>query len=474
MHFEPRSVLLVSGQLYIVMSLAVLAILFRRHARLNLSAWCAAGICMGATACLIGLRDLIPDALSMPVANSLAYAAFSLKVQVLRLERGLPARWIAAALVWAAASTLYGVAWWTSWTVADRQLLTCTLQAAGTTLVSLQAARLARQMNSVSVRLIAMIYGLYGATLLLRSARLALGLTDGLPISPQADYLALVMAFLLSSLFGNVGYMGMALDRARQRDLAQREALEQLRELQRSQELSARARAAVRGERHRSSQVLAHEVRQPLHNAAVSLQAAHAALSDLAEGAEARRAVAQAQAVIRRVSASLDNTVAAASLLAGDGRVTRHEVELEMLVGLCLGDLPPDARARVQVEHRADVRSARMEPGLVRLALRNLLINATLYAPGGSPVVLRLLDSDEPLALVLEVADQGPGLPEDVRASLFEPDTQVPAPSVAPGHGLGLHIVQRVALLHGGSLTWQPNEPAGSVFRLTLPQATPD
>ncbi|MEN9631172.1 MAG: hypothetical protein RJA10_4400, partial [Pseudomonadota bacterium] len=105
---------------------------------------------------------------------------------------------------------------------------------------------------------------------------------------------------------------------------------------------------------------------------------------------------------------------------------------------------------------------------------RNLLINATLYAPGDSPVLLRLLDSDEPLALVLEVADQGPGLPDDVRAALVDPDTSPPLQSVAPGHGLGLHIVQRVAVLHGGRLTWQPNVPGGSVFRLVLPQAMPD
>ena len=474
MNFDPRSVLLVAGQMFIVMAMAVLAILFRRHARLNLLAWTAASMAMGLTACLLALRDTVPDWLSLPVANALVYAGFLLMAQVLRLERGLPSRWGQTLALWLLATGLFSVAWAMPWPSAQRLVLTGVLQIAGATLVALQAWRLALQTGSISARLIGLAYAAYAATMALRALRLALGLTDGLAVSPQPDFLAAVLAALLAALFGSVGYLGMALDRARQRDLAQREALEQLREAQRSQELSARARAAVRGERHRSSQVLAHEVRQPLHNAAVSLQVASAALEALPEAGEARRAVQQAQAVIRRVSASLDNTVAAATLLTSDDRLTRSDVDLEMLVGLCVGDLPPDARRRVQVDHRADVRSARMEPGLVRLALRNLLINATLYAPGESPVVLRLLDSDEPLALVLEVVDQGPGLPDDVRAALVDPDTSPPLQSVAPGHGLGLHIVQRVAALHGGSLAWQPNAPGGSVFRLVLPQATPD
>ena len=145
-----------------------------------------------------------------------------------------------------------------------------------------------------------------------------------------------------------------------------------------------------------------------------------------------------------------------------------------MLVDLCLADLPPDARRRVRVDHRAELRSARLELNLMRLALRNLLINATLYAPPDTEVQLSLQDCDELLALVIEVADLGPGLPDAVRVRLSTPDAAPTPQSVAPGHGLGLHIVQRVALLHGGRLDWHPNTPTGSVFRLILPQANPD
>lgn len=474
MTFDPRSVLLVCGVLYVVMAVAVLAILFNRHTRLNLVVWTSSGVCIGLAACFFALREVAPDWLTVAAANLLAYANFALKTQALRLECGQRARWGRALALWSLAATLLLAAWLTPWPLPARQVLVGVLTITGASLVAFHASRLARQLDSLGVRLIAWVFTLLAAALLLRVARTVLGLTDGLSISPQADFLFAMAASILSSLCGSVGYMGMALDRAHHRDLAQRHALEALRAQQQAQEQTARARAAVRGERYRSSQVLAHEVRQPLHNAAVSLQSAVASLLSLPATSEARHAVGQAQAVIRRVSSSLDNTVAAASLLTGEDRVPRLDVDLTMLTELCIADLPPEARARVRVEHRADARSALMELGLVRLALRNLLINATQYAPPDTPVSLRLIDSDEPLALLIEVSDLGPGLPADVRTGLEDRATDTPAHSVAPGRGLGLHIVRRVAALHGGSLDWRENQPGGSVFRLTLPQDLPD
>ena len=126
----------------------------------------------------------------------------------------------------------------------------------------------------------------------------------------------------------------------------------------------------------------------------------------------------------------------------------------------------------MQVDYQADARSARLEPSLLRLAVRNLLVNATLYAPADTPVVLRVLDSDEPLALVIEVADQGPGIDDALRERLFEEGVRGNQ-STVPGYGLGLHVVRRVANLHGGSIEWRPNQPRGSVFRLMLPQGDP-
>lgn len=470
---DPRPILLAAGMLYIAMPMAVLMILFHRHDRVNAVVWCLASAGLGVAAVLLALRGVAPDWLSIPVANAAAYGSYFMRVPVLRRERGDAAQWGPWLGVWAAASAAITAAYLMGWEDRHRVSLNTLVHAIGSGLIAHHAWRLAGQLGSVGVRLISLAYAVYGGLFVLRGVRMVAGLSDDIPISPEPDFLALTAAALLTSLCGNVGYLGMALDRARLKDEAQRRALDQLQAQRQALELAAREREAVLHERHRSSQVLAHEVRQPLHNAAVSLQAASAALAAGQAGPEAATAVAQAQAVLRRVSASLDNTVAAASLLTDDRRLVRQVVELDMLLNLCVGDLPPDARARVHIVHEADARSASLEPGLVRLALRNLLINATLYSPPGSPVGLRVLDSEQPLGLAIEVVDQGPGLPEPVRRSLDEPSPTRVA-GTASGHGLGLLIVRRVAERHHGQLTWQPNAPQGSVFRLLLPQDNPD
>jgi signal transduction histidine kinase len=109
-----------------------------------------------------------------------------------------------------------------------------------------------------------------------------------------------------------------------------------------------------------------------------------------------------------------------------------------------------------------------MDAGLMRLALRNLLINAGKYAPQHTPVVLRVTDIDEPVGLVFAVVDQGPGIPQGLEASLFERGVRGHRDSA--GHGLGLYVVRRVMELHGGTVDVATNPGGGAVFRLTLPQ----
>ena len=75
----------------------------------------------------------------------------------------------------------------------------------------------------------------------------------------------------------------------------------------------------------------------------------------------------------------------------------------------------------------------------------------------------------------LEIADDGPGVPAELRPRLFEP--YVTTRGIGEGMGLGLAICRKILLDHGGDLELRPNEPtdqtevdeAGAVFRLTLP-----
>jgi signal transduction histidine kinase len=107
---------------------------------------------------------------------------------------------------------------------------------------------------------------------------------------------------------------------------------------------------------------------------------------------------------------------------------------------------------------------------LMRLALRNLLSNALKHGPAGTPVRVRLSDSDHPLALVIEVSDAGMGIAPDVVPRLFDRGAR----GARGGHGLGLYIVRRVMELHEGRVELASNEPGRVTMRLVVVQSPAD
>jgi len=460
------SFLLAAALLYLTLPSLVWLLLHPRHPQPQLGLWCGGGLLLAAGFVLLGLRGRAPDPLSMQLAYALSFTAMALCVAALRMEAALQpgtGLWVATAIAVALTVATHPMG------PLPRQPVTTALSALLCGWLAWASWTLASRRRSRSAWLMAVLYALTTAVLAIRAAQAIFW-------APASDadalFLASLVATLASAITANIGYVGMALDQARAQEVQQRAALQALHDNQVAMETAARAREVVANERARTTRLLAHEVRQPLHNAAVALQSALGTLGRSQDPAEASRAIEQAQGVIRRVSATLDNTVAATALLSGEGRLSTVDTDLQVLIDLCLGDLLPEARPRVQVAYRADARSARLEPTLVRLALRNLLTNATLYAPADTPVVLSVLDSDEPLALVLEVADQGPGIPDELHDRIFDEGVRGEQ-STVPGYGLGLHVVKRVARLHGGRIDWRPNEPCGSVFRLTLPQGDP-
>lgn len=102
---------------------------------------------------------------------------------------------------------------------------------------------------------------------------------------------------------------------------------------------------------------------------------------------------------------------------------------------------------------------------LLAQALANLVDNAVKYTPPGGRVVVRA--GVGPPSFV-EVADNGPGIPEDQRAHALERFVRLDPQRSTPGNGLGLSLVDAVARLHGARLELLDNDP-GLRVRLTFP-----
>ncbi len=89
------------------------------------------------------------------------------------------------------------------------------------------------------------------------------------------------------------------------------------------------------------------------------------------------------------------------------------------------------------------------DPTLVEELVRNLVDNALRYCPAGAHVTVRVQDAAG--ALVLDVEDDGPGIPADERSRVLERFYRVPG-APTEGCGLGLAIVREVAESHGGAV----------------------
>jgi signal transduction histidine kinase len=109
----------------------------------------------------------------------------------------------------------------------------------------------------------------------------------------------------------------------------------------------------------------------------------------------------------------------------------------------------------------------------VTRALANLIDNALKF---GASVKVRLRGTEETQEAVIEVEDDGPGIPDSQKESALEPFYRGdPARSLDDngGFGLGLSIARSVAESHGGTLELLDAEPRGLLARLTLRQHRP-
>jgi signal transduction histidine kinase len=97
-----------------------------------------------------------------------------------------------------------------------------------------------------------------------------------------------------------------------------------------------------------------------------------------------------------------------------------------------------------------------------REAVLNLVVNALDAMPDGGDLTLSARAAAD--ALVVEVGDTGPGIPEEIRGDLFKPYVS----TKRKGTGMGLALTEKLISQHGGQVSYQTG-PGGTVFRLTLP-----
>jgi signal transduction histidine kinase len=109
-----------------------------------------------------------------------------------------------------------------------------------------------------------------------------------------------------------------------------------------------------------------------------------------------------------------------------------------------------------------------VDPAKTERIVENLLINAARHTSAERRIWLRVRPHDAGVLIVVE--DEGPGVPEELRAAIFEPFRQGPSASPhSPGTGIGLSLVARFTELHEGRAWVEEREGGGASFRVYLP-----
>jgi signal transduction histidine kinase len=153
-------------------------------------------------------------------------------------------------------------------------------------------------------------------------------------------------------------------------------------------------------------------------------------------------------------------------------------------IALDLEDVPPEAlleeaakahraealakKLALVVEPVLDATRVRADPQRLRLVFQNLLENALQHTPEGGRVSLRAREDSG--SVRFEVADNGPGIPEDQQARIFDKFYRGPGGG-GGGAGLGLSIARDVVRAHGGEIGVESARGRGSTFWFTLPRA---
>ena len=121
-------------------------------------------------------------------------------------------------------------------------------------------------------------------------------------------------------------------------------------------------------------------------------------------------------------------------------------------------------------EQEDELLMARMDARLIMQVVTNLVDNALKYTPADAPIVVRTLRRDG--MAVVEVADGGPGSPDEAKEKVFEMfyTTSKGKGDGRRGLGLGLALCKAIIAAHGGSICVRDNAPNGAVFSFTLPE----
>jgi NtrC-family two-component system sensor histidine kinase KinB len=223
------------------------------------------------------------------------------------------------------------------------------------------------------------------------------------------------------------------------------------------------------------SQMIVHDLRSPLTAVTTSMRL----LSELVPQDSSFRPLVDktttaSRRALRKVLARVDSLLDVSKMESGEMRLDREPTPIAQIVESVRGELKPlaeELEVEIISELSQNLPLLNIDSDKVERLVLNLVDNALKYSPSDSTVTVRAHVKDANF-LELDVADRGPGIPDEYKRRLFDRFVQVEGrKTVRHGVGLGLTFCKLVVEAHGGDIWIEDNPIGGSVFKATLPIA---
>jgi two-component system sensor histidine kinase KdpD len=231
---------------------------------------------------------------------------------------------------------------------------------------------------------------------------------------------------------------------------------------------AARAEALAEGNRMRTALLAAvsHDLRNPL--ASIKASVSSLRQTDVQwTAADEAALLATIEDAADRLDALIGNLLDMSRLTTGSLQPFLRATSIDEVAPVALRGL--GTTAGMQMEVPDGLPFVRTDPVLLERVLANLFSNALSHSPPGQAPVMRAQQAGA--NVVLEVEDHGPGVPDQLKARIFEPFERLDERGTGDGVGLGLAVAKGFLDAMGGSVTALDTPGGGLTMRVTLPAA---
>jgi two-component system sensor histidine kinase CreC len=212
-------------------------------------------------------------------------------------------------------------------------------------------------------------------------------------------------------------------------------------------------------------QTLTHEMKSPL----AAIRGASELLQEDMPEKQRQRFLENIQTETGRMHELIDRML---DLAGVENRQELHDpepIDIPQLIQETVDSLQPVIRKKnLQLDQHLEPLKLTGERFLLRQALGNLFQNAIEFSPADGTIQICAHEEDD--RIIIEINDEGPGIPVYARERIFERFYSLPRPdSGNKSSGLGLNFVREAAALHNGTIELTPRETGGTAATLSLP-----